>query len=286
VSVYTIAGNLGVSRVEGTMAISAYSLASAIMQPLTGWIARRFGEVRTFSLSVLLFVVFSTLCGLSASMPMLIVFRLLQGAVSGPMVPLSQTLLLNNYPPQRRSIALALWAMTVVVAPVFGPILGGWITDNYSWAWIFFINIPVGLFALVVTYTLLRGRESKTAKVPVDVIGLFLLAVGVGSLQFMLDNGNDNDWFASPMILTLGLVALVCITFLIAWNDFMWPLIVLTGQEHYTLPIGLASLSREHAQDVELMMAGAVVTVLPVLALFLLLQRYYLQGLLLGSVKR
>ena len=218
VSVYTIAGNLGVSRVEGTMAISAYSLASAIMQPLTGWIARRFGEVRTFSLSVLLFVVFSTLCGLSASMPMLIVFRLLQGAVSGPMVPLSQTLLLNNYPPQRRSIALALWAMTVVVAPVFGPILGGWITDNYSWAWIFFINIPVGLFALVVTYTLLRGRESKTARVPVDVIGLFLLAVGVGSLQFMLDNGNDNDWFASPMILTLGLVALVCITFLIAWE--------------------------------------------------------------------
>jgi DHA2 family multidrug resistance protein len=218
VSVYTIAGNLGVSRTEGTMAISAYSLASAIMQPLTGWIARRFGEVRTFSVSVLLFVVFSTLCGLSPSMPVLILFRLLQGAVSGPMVPLSQTLLLNNYPPARRSIALALWAMTVVVAPVFGPILGGWITDNYSWSWIFFINIPVGLFALVVTYVLLRRRESRTARMPVDVIGLGLLAVGVGSLQFMLDNGNDHDWFASPMILTLGLVALVCLTFLIGWE--------------------------------------------------------------------
>ncbi|MBB3226559.1 DHA2 family multidrug resistance protein [Luteibacter sp. Sphag1AF] len=218
VSVRTIAGNLGVSSTEGTMAISAYSMASAVMQPLTGWIARRFGEVRTFSFSVLLFVVFSVLCGLSNSMTMLIVFRLLQGAVSGPMVPLSQTLLLNNYPVARRPLALALWAMTVVVAPVFGPILGGWITDNYHWSWIFFINIPVGLFAIIITFTLLRGRESKTAKVPVDAVGLFLLAVGVGSLQFMLDNGNDNDWFSSHLIVVLAIVALVCITFLIAWE--------------------------------------------------------------------
>lgn len=124
VSVHTIAGDVGVSASEGTMAISAYSLASAIMQPLTGWISQRFGEVRTFAVSVALFVVFSFLCGLSTSMDMLIFFRLLQGLVSGPMVPLSQTLLLNNYPPQRRSIALALWVMMVVIAPVFGPILG------------------------------------------------------------------------------------------------------------------------------------------------------------------
>lgn len=218
VSVYTIAGNLGVSRSEGTMAISAYSLASAIMQPLTGWIARRFGEVHTFALSVALFVVFSVCCGFSTSMPMLIFFRLLQGLASGPMVPLSQTLLLNNYPVAKRPLALALWAMTVVVAPVFGPILGGWITDNYSWSWIFFINIPVGVLAVVVTYVLLWDRESKTVKIPVDAIGLFLLAAGVGSLQFMLDNGNDNDWFASNEILILGIVALVCITFLIAWE--------------------------------------------------------------------
>jgi len=218
VSVRTIAGNLGVSSNEGTMAISAYSMASAVMQPLTGWVAKRFGEVRTFSVSVLLFVIFSAMCGLSQSMPMLIVFRLLQGAVSGPMVPLSQTLLLNNYPPARRPIALALWAMTVVVAPVFGPILGGWITDNYHWSWIFFINIPVGLFALIITITLLRGRESKVVKIPVDAVGLFLLAVGVGCLQFMLDNGNDDDWFSSKLITTLAIVSLVCITFLIAWE--------------------------------------------------------------------
>lgn len=218
VSVRTIAGNVGVSSNEGTMAISAYSMASAVMQPLTGWIAKRFGEVRTFMFSVSLFVVFSALCGFSQSMPMLIVFRLLQGAVSGPMVPLSQTLLLNNYPVARRPIALALWAMTVVVAPVFGPILGGWITDNYHWSWIFFINIPVGIFAVVITYALLRDRESKTVKVPVDAIGLFLLAVGVGCLQFMLDNGNDDDWFTSTNITILAIVSLVSLTFLIAWE--------------------------------------------------------------------
>jgi len=218
VSVRTIAGNLGVSSNEGTMAISAYSMASAVMQPLTGWIARRFGEVRTFAISVTLFEVFSALCGFSQSMPMLIVFRLCQGAVSGPMVPLSQTLLLNNYPVAKRPIALALWAMTVVVAPVFGPILGGWITDNYHWSWIFFINIPVGLFAIVVTYALLRDRESKIVKMPVDAVGLFLLAVGVGCLQFMLDNGNDDDWFTSKTITVLAIVSLVCLTFLVAWE--------------------------------------------------------------------
>ncbi|MGE7137607.1 DHA2 family efflux MFS transporter permease subunit [Luteibacter sp. NPDC031894] len=218
VSVRTIAGNVGVSSNEGTMAISAYSMASAVMQPLTGWIAKRFGEVRTFSVSVMLFVVFSAMCGLSQSMPMLIVFRLCQGAVSGPMVPLSQTLLLNNYPVAKRPIALALWAMTVVVAPVFGPILGGWITDNYHWSWIFFINIPVGIFAIVITYALLRDRESKIVKVPIDAVGLFLLAVGVGCLQFMLDNGNDDDWFTSKTITALAIVSLVCLTFLVAWE--------------------------------------------------------------------
>jgi len=218
VAVYTISGNLGVSRVEGTMAISAYSMASAVMQPLTGSIAKRFGEVRTFTASVLLFVVFSSLCGLSRSMTMLIVFRLCQGAVSGPMVPLSQTLLLNNYPAEKRPIALALWAMVVVVAPIFGPILGGWITDNYNWSWIFFINIPVGAFALLISWMLLRSRESKTSVVKMDGLGLFLLAVGVGCLQFMLDNGNDYDWFSSKIILTLALIAGVCLTFLVAWE--------------------------------------------------------------------
>lgn len=218
VSVPHIAGSLGVSPSEGTWTISSYALASAIMQPLTGWLSRRFGEVRTFISSVALFVIFSMLCGMATSMPMLVIFRLLQGAGSGPMVALSLSLLLSSYPKSKQGIALALWAMTVVVAPIFGPILGGWLTDNLSWPWIFYINVPVGAMAALITWTLLRKRETKTHKAPIDVIGLALLVVGVGSLQFMLDNGNDNDWFSSPMILTLGLIALVCLTFLIVWE--------------------------------------------------------------------
>ncbi|MBN8921850.1 MAG: MFS transporter [Rhodanobacter sp. 68-29] len=218
VAVPHISGSLGVSPSEGTWTISSYALASAIMQPLTGWLARRFGEVRTFVASVLLFVVFSMLCGLATSMPMLVVCRLLQGAGSGPMVALSLTLLLNNYPKEKQGIALALWAMTVVVAPIFGPILGGWLTDNFSWPWIFYINLPVGLAAAVVTWAILRKRETKTFKAPIDVVGLVLLVVGVGCLQFMLDNGNDHDWFASPLILALGITALVCLTFLVVWE--------------------------------------------------------------------
>ncbi|MEO7065957.1 MAG: DHA2 family efflux MFS transporter permease subunit [Rhodanobacter sp.] len=218
VSVPHIAGSLGVSASEGTWTISSYALASAIMQPLTGWLARQFGEVKTFVASVMLFVVFSMLCGLATSMPMLVVFRLLQGAGSGPMVALSLALLLSNYPKAKQGMALALWAMTVVVAPIFGPILGGWLTDNFSWPWIFFINVPVGAAAAAVTWALLRKRETKTFKMPIDMVGLVLLVVGVGALQFMLDNGNDNDWFASPMIIVLGVTALVCLTFLIVWE--------------------------------------------------------------------
>jgi DHA2 family multidrug resistance protein len=218
VSVPHIAGSLGVSPNEGTWAISSYSLASAVMQPLTGWIARRFGEVRSFCIAVLLFVIMSMLCGLATSMPMLVIARLLQGAGSGPMVALSQALLLNNYPADKKGIALALWAMTVVVAPIFGPILGGWITDNYSWPWIFYINVPVGLLAAFVTWTLLRGRESRIAHAPIDVVGLCLLVIGVGSLQFMLDNGNDMDWFSSPLVVTLGITALLGIAFFIGWE--------------------------------------------------------------------
>ena len=218
VSVPHIAGSLGVSPSEGTWTISSYALASAIMQPLTGWLARRFGEVRTFITSVALFVVFSMLCGMATSMPMLVICRLAQGAGSGPMVALSLSLLLASYPRAKQGIALALWAMTVVVAPIFGPILGGWLTDNFSWPWIFYINVPVGALAALITWVLLRKRETRTFKMPIDVVGLVLLVVGVGALQFMLDNGNDNDWFASPMILALGIIALVCLTFLIVWE--------------------------------------------------------------------
>jgi MFS transporter, DHA2 family, multidrug resistance protein len=218
VSIPAIAGSMGVSPSEGTWSISSYLLAAAVVQPLAGWIGRRFGEVRTFVVSNLLFIVFSMLCGMATSMPMLIAARLMQGVVSGPMMSVAQALLLRNYPVHLRGLALGLWAMVVIVAPIVGPVLGGWITDNYSWPWLFYINVPGGLFAAGVTWMLLRKRESLRVKVPVDVVGLALLVIGVAALQFMLDNGNEKDWFHSGEIVAAAVIGVVAISFLIPWE--------------------------------------------------------------------
>jgi DHA2 family multidrug resistance protein len=218
VSIPAIAGSMGVSPSEGTWSISSYLLAAAVVQPLAGWIGRRFGEVRTFVISNLLFIVFSALCGMATTMPMLIVARLMQGVVSGPMMSVAQALLLRNYPVHLRGLAMGLWAMVVIVAPIVGPVLGGWITDNYSWPWLFYINVPGGLLSAGATWVLLRNRESARVKVPVDVVGLLLLVIGVGALQFMLDNGNEKDWFHSTEIVTAAVIGVVAITFLIPWE--------------------------------------------------------------------
>ncbi|MES1195606.1 MAG: DHA2 family efflux MFS transporter permease subunit, partial [Steroidobacter sp.] len=218
VSVPAIAGSLGVSPAEGTWTVSSYSLAAAIMQPLTGWIGRRFGEVRTFVTSMLLFVVFYALCGFATSMNMLVISRLMQGLVSGPMVAIAQALLLRNFPVEKRGMAMALWAMVVIVAPIFGPILGGWITDNLSWPWVFYINLPVGLIGAWATWSILKHRESTKVVVPIDLTVLVLLVVGVGCLQFMLDNGNEKDWFGSTEIITTGVIAVVALIYLVAWE--------------------------------------------------------------------
>ncbi len=218
VAVPTIAGDLGVATDQGTWVVSSYSVAAAIAVPLTGWLARRFGEVRLFITSVILFTLSSMLCGLATDLHTLVILRVIQGLVSGPMVPLSQALLLSNYSVQRRGMALALWTMIVVVAPICGPILGGWISENLSWPFMFFINAPIGVIAVLITWVALRGRETPTARVPIDYVGLVLLVVGVGSLQFVLDNGKDLDWFGSPMIVGLTAAAVVAITFLVAWE--------------------------------------------------------------------
>src|ERR1700744_3231873 len=218
VAVPTISGSLGVASSQGTWVISSYSVASAIAVPLTGWLARRVGEVRLFTLSVLLFTIASALCGFAHNFESLIAFRLLQGLVSGPMVPLSQTILLRSYPPAKRGLALGLWAMTVVVAPIFGPLLGGYITDNYTWPWIFYINVPIGIFSALVCMSALKGRETKTVHIPIDAMGLAMLVIGVGSLQMMLDLGKDRDWFNSSFILTLGLVAAVALSIFLIWE--------------------------------------------------------------------
>lgn len=217
VSIPTIAGALGVSTSQGTWIISAYSVAAAIAVPLTGWLARRVGEVKLFVMSVLAFTLMSTLAAFSVNLPMLVAFRLMQGLVSGPMVPLSQTLLARNFPPEKRGAALGLWAMTVILAPIAGPLLGGYISDNFHWSWIFLINIPIGLFGGITTWTLMRKRDSATVKAPLDLVGLTLMVVGIGSLQLMLEIGKDYDWFASSFIVALGLIAIVTLTFFIAW---------------------------------------------------------------------
>ncbi len=218
VSIPGISGELGVSPSQGTWVITSFAVSNAIAVPLTGWLARRVGEVRLFVLSMLLFSVASFGCGISTSMPMLLFFRVMQGAVAGPMMPLSQTLLLGIYPPEKRAMGLAIWALTTLVAPVMGPILGGWITDNLRWPWIFYINVPIGIICMYVIWMRMKERESKIVKLPIDVVGLGLLAVGVGSLQIMLDKGGELDWFNSGTIVTLGVMAALCLSLLIAWE--------------------------------------------------------------------
>ena len=218
VAIPTIAGDLGASSSQGTWVITSFGVANAISIPITGWLAKRFGEVRLFLIATLLFVLASWLCGIANSLEMLIVFRVLQGAVAGPIIPLSQSLLLNNYPPEKRGMALAFWSMTIVVAPICGPILGGWISDNIHWGWIFFINVPIGLAVVLISWKILEGRESRISHQPVNTIGLILLALGVGALQLMLDQGRELDWFNSTEIVVLTIIAAVGLIALIIWE--------------------------------------------------------------------
>jgi len=218
VSIPAIAGDFGVSPNQGTWVITSFAVSNAIAVPLTGWLTQRFGMVRLFTMSILLFVLASLMCGLAPNLGLLILFRVIQGLVAGPMIPLSQSLLLQSYPKAKAGTALGLWSMTTLVAPVMGPLLGGWITDNMSWEWIFYINIPVGLFAAFVTWNIYKTRETPTHKLPIDTVGLASLVIWVGALQIMLDKGKELDWFASTEIIALGLVALVGFAFFLIWE--------------------------------------------------------------------
>jgi DHA2 family multidrug resistance protein len=218
VAIPTIAGNLGVSVDEGTWVITLFSAANAVAIPLTGWLTQRVGQIRLFVAAIVLFVFSSWLCGVAPNLLVLLAARVLQGVVAGPLIPLSQAILLGSYPKEKSATALALWSMTATVGPIAGPALGGWITDSYSWSWIFYINIPVGLFAAGVTWMIYRDRETQVRKLPIDKVGLMSLIVWVATLQIMLDKGKDLDWFSSPVICTLAVVAAISFLFFLIWE--------------------------------------------------------------------
>jgi DHA2 family multidrug resistance protein len=218
VSMASIAGSLGISSSQGTWVITSYSVAEAIIVPLTGWLASRFGTVRVFTTAMTLFGAFSALCGLSGSLEMLVVGRIMQGLSGGCLMPLSQTLLSKIFPKERAPAAMALWAMTTLVAPVLGPILGGSICDNLSWPFIFFINVPIALGCAPLIARMLGRFETAKLKAPIDLVGLVLLVVFVGSLQVMLDIGKDHDWFEAVEIRALAAIAIVGFLAFLFWE--------------------------------------------------------------------
>lgn len=218
VSLPTIAGNIGVAADESTWVITAFAVAQGIAVPLTGWLMGRFGVVRVFCAAVFLFTIASFLCGIAWSLQSLIVFRVMQGAVSGPMMPGSQALLISIFAAEKRATALGLWSMTTLVAPIMGPVLGGYISDNLHWSWIFLINVPVGLACAAVCWLGLKDRETPTRKLPIDTVGLILLVIWVGSLQVMLDLGKNADWFHSARIVALAIVAAIGFVAWLIWE--------------------------------------------------------------------
>src|SRR3954467_1731123 len=218
VSLPHISGSLPASIDEATWVLTSYLVANAIILPMTGWLAATFGRKRLLMLSVVGFTAASFLCGLAPTLPMLIIFRLIQGATGGALQPLSQAVLLEAFPPQDRGKAMGFWALGIVVAPILGPVLGGWLTDNYSWRWVFYINIPVGIASIVMTKMYIFDPPYlKAQSRRVDYWGIGMLAVGIGALQIVLDKGQEEDWFSSNMILGLSIVAAVTLVALV-WH--------------------------------------------------------------------
>jgi DHA2 family multidrug resistance protein len=204
VSLPHIAGNLSASTDEATWVLTSYLVSNAIILPLTGWLANYFGRRRLLLLSVAGFTAFSLLCGIAPNLPLLIVFRVLQGATGGCLQPLSQAILMEAFPPEKRAKAMAFWALGIVVAPMLGPVLGGWITDSYSWRWLFYINIPVGICAAtMISLFVFDPPYIKRGTGGIDYWGIGMLAVGIGALQVLLDKGQEDDWFQSHFIVVL-----------------------------------------------------------------------------------
>ena len=244
VSVPHIAGELAVSPAQGTWVITSYAVAEAITVPLTGWLANRFGVVRVFVTCLMGFGFCSMLCGLAPSFGLLVLFRVMQGLCGGPMMPMSQTLLMSIFPRDKSAQALGIWSMTIVVAPICGPLLGGYISDNLHWSWIFLINVPVAAGISLLAGRIFSSRETATRRVPVDYVGLVLLIVFVGSLQIMLDKGKELDWFGSPVIVGLAIAAVVGFVAFLIWElTSENPIVNLRVFRHRGFVVGVWTLS-------------------------------------------
>jgi DHA2 family multidrug resistance protein len=219
-----IAGGFAATNDESTWVLTSYLVSNAIVLPISGWFARTLGRKRFFIICLVLFTASSMLCGAAPSLAAMIVFRIMQGLGGGGLQPMAQAIMADSFPAHRRGLAFALYGVTVVIAPIIGPTLGGWITDSYTWRWIFFINLPVGLLAMALIARLVEDppylMRARANGVKIDYIGVALLVLGVGALQIMLDKGQEDDWFGSHFILALAIIAVVCLTGLGIWDWF------------------------------------------------------------------
>ena len=219
-----IAGNLGASNDESTWVLTSYLVSNAIVLPISGWLVAWLGRKRFFLTCIVFFTISSFLCGIAPNLGLLLLFRVLQGAFGGGLQPMAQAILGDSFPPEKRGLAFALYGITVICAPAIGPTLGGWITDNYSWRWIFYINVPVGALALALVYQLVEDppylARMKKRLSGFDYIGFSLLTVGVGALQIVLDKGQEDDWFGSHFITTLVVIAAAGLVSLVIWEWF------------------------------------------------------------------
>jgi DHA2 family multidrug resistance protein len=217
-----LAGDLGASNDESTWVLTSYLVSNAIVLPISGWLAGLFGRKRFFLLCIFLFTLSSLLCGVAPSLAILILCRVIQGVGGGGLQPMAQAILADTFPPQKRGLAFALYGITTIMAPTIGPTLGGWLTDNYSWRWIFYINLPVGIMTLLLVLRTVEDPQYlsrlKTAGVRVDYMGISLLALGVGALQILLDKGQEDDWFGSHFIVALAAISAISLVSLVLWE--------------------------------------------------------------------
>jgi MFS transporter, DHA2 family, multidrug resistance protein len=219
VAITTISGELGVPEDIGTWVITLFSIASTVCVPLAGSLSIRYGNFRLFMCGVLIFALASLVSGLASTFPMLLIGRVFQGAAAGILTPVALALIISNFPPEKRSVALGYWSFFVFVGPAMGPMIGGWLSD-YRWHWMFYLNIPFCMFSLLTVWLFLKGKKEKTESLPVDFIGILLLFTSMGALQTALNRWNIDDWFRSPFIVALFIIAAICLIFLIVWEVF------------------------------------------------------------------